>query len=124
MSLAKDVCFKTCNSCKRTESPSVDITTPPSLPPIPSDVPSHSPTKEPIVGGEACCSQDFKNCADLDDWCIENEENCNSCGGIIIYNAPLDCIFRWGDCTDDMDGCCSPATCQGDSNYAQCLGDP
>ena len=114
---AKDVCKVTCDTCDETSAP---VTSPVSRPPTlaPTSSPSTSPVTSP-TGSGPCCSQDFRTCTySSGEWC---EANCSSCGGVMITGAPLQCIARYGECTNNVSGCCEPATCQGSSSYRQCL---
>ncbi len=127
---ARDVCKAACDTCYLTDepsaSPSETPTVSPSLPPTkaPSKAPTGSPTKfsspAPTRGG-SCCSQDFRTCADLPEWCYESEGNCQSCQGIIIHDAPRQCKARYATCTWSVNSCCAPATCQGNEQYKQCV---
>lgn len=120
---ARDVCRAACDTCYLTSEPSTVPTTSPTIAPsaAPSTAPTNAPTKSPVRSG-TCCSQDFKTCSDsLPGWCDESENNCQQCGGIIITDAPRQCIAKWGECTWWVKGCCSPATCQGNQYYRQCL---
>ena len=90
-------------------SPTSSITSPPS--------PS-TPTEN------GCCSQNFKNCDSS--WCGDTESQCLSCGTDgdktwLPDGEQTSCIARWGDCTNDVSGCCSPGLCVGDQWYKQCL---
>ena len=101
-----------------TPRPSLRVT------PQPTPNPTPSPTSAPAPTGDNsyCCSYDMINCSS--GWCNESSGNCNDCNGYWMpTSGPSDCrITIWGDCTDDVDGCCAPSVCTGDSIwYKQCL---
>jgi len=119
---AKVVCKCTC-----------DIHSPPSS--APSSKPNtKSPTNVPVTSSPTkliptsvptrsdCCSQDFKTCStNVGSWCHNNEQNCLTCGGSFISDAPRKCIARWDSCNANPSGCCSPATCERvEGQYKQC----
>jgi hypothetical protein len=52
-------------------------------------------------------------------WCSSNENNCGSCSGYWIEDGPKTCVAKWGDCTNDVNGCCV-GTCKGNKWYKQC----
>lgn len=103
-----------------TAFPTSDVTANPTANPTnpPTKSPVSNPTKAPTGGGNYCCSNNFKTCAS---WLSHfDEAGCtsNSYGWI---QEGLNCIARWGDCTNNIDGCCSPGTCKGNQWYSQCL---
>ncbi|KAG7363798.1 laminin G domain containing protein [Nitzschia inconspicua] len=92
--------------------------------PNPTPNPTKSPTPNPTVpsgGGTGCCSWDYKTCG-ADAWCNQSNSNCQgSCSGLWLPNGALpNCVARWGECTNNVNGCCSPGQCQGDQWYKQC----
>ncbi len=129
----KDVCKAACGTCDVTDEPTVSptklATNEPTVKPtdLTTEMPTRSPTKNPTKAptpstSSPCCSQDFRTCPDgMSSWCNQSEGNCQQCGGVIITGAPLQCIGKWGECTNDINGCCSPASCQGSGGYKQCL---
>ena len=105
-------------------SPTPPSPTPPS--PTPPSPATPSPTPPPPTGN-GCCSQNYKTCDAT--WCGDTEAKCLTCGSAgdktWLPNGPVDnCIARFGDCTNNMDGCCGPAACIGNQWYRQCLPDP
>ena len=105
-------------------SPTPPSPTPPSPTP-PSPTPP-SPTPPPPTGN-GCCSQNFKTCDAT--WCGDTEAKCLTCGSpgdkTWLPNGAVDnCIARFGECTNDTDGCCGSAACIGNQWYRQCLPDP
>jgi len=102
---------------------------------VPTDAPASSPVKTPTkapvsnpvkvptkapVGGPGCCSQDFKECVS---WCGTTREECLSCGQDVFWikGAQTGCVARFGDCTNDVNGCCGTRLeCVGDQYYRQC----
>ena len=128
---AREVCKALCDTCTYTLSPaSSPVNEPSSEPPntnpttreptttAPTVKLTHTPTKAQLTH---CCSHDFKTCANSGSWCHENRKHCEQCNGMLIFNAPLKCIERWGECTNNLNGCCAPATCRGNRHYRQCL---
>lgn len=108
-----------------TPHPSLRVTPQPTPNPTPN--PTSSPTKAPVDpptgDNEHCCSFDMVNCH-TDDWCNASSGNCGGCNGNWISTSPpADCrIPKWGACTNDVDGCCAPSVCTGNSiYYKQCL---
>ena len=102
-------------------SPTPPSPTPPS-PTAPSPTP---PAPTPPTNG--CCSQNYKDCDAT--WCGDTEAQCLSCGSSgdktwLPDGAVSSCIARFGECTNDVNGCCSPAICVGDQWYKQCLPNP
>lgn len=97
------------------------------FPPVSTDAPSAKPSLEPSVSPPSpagCCSQNFKNCDAL--WCGSTKEECESCGNGNAWlengQVATSCLARWGDCTNDVNACCSPAVCvQVNDYYSQCL---
>jgi len=136
---AKEVCKVECGTCSTnqpstfpssaaptlqkspTVAPSTSTETPTFAPTyVPTHAPTHAPTKFPTTSSDACCSNDYKNCMNSP-WCDESSTNCQQCGGILITGAPLQCVAKWAECTNDTDGCCAPSTCQGNGgSYMQC----
>ncbi len=122
---AKDVCREICGTCP-TSNPTQTPTKSPTGSPskkrtsAPNESPSKGPSKTPTsstshpskspVSSDACCSQFFNICKD-NPWCQQSEENCTTCNGVFLSNLPLQCIPRFGMCTDDENGCCYPSTC-------------
>jgi len=81
-----------------------------------------SPTTATPKSG--CCTYDYKTCSTTDpnNYCNSSQANCeNGCSGTYMYDLPRTCIALWGECTNNVGGCCSPSTCQGDQWYKQCL---
>ena len=136
----KDICKAICGTCPTssptqlpTKAPSRTPTEPITSSPVKS--PTKAPSKKPTsvtnkptsspVSGSVCCSQFFNVCKD-NPWCQESEENCTTCNGVFLPNLPLQCIPRFGMCTDNEDGCCYPSTCvSGNSGTAkQCMYSP
>jgi len=105
-----------------TSTPTEDPTTVPTTT-SPTRTPTEDPTMSPTTPSSTpCCSNDFQTCNLSDSaWCNESLSNCQQCGGIFITGAPLDCLPKWGECTNDINGCCAPASCQGNGGYRQCL---
>ena len=91
-----------------TQSPVVPVTKSPTL----------SPVKSPTASNTYCCSWDGKFCG-TDEWCSSTENNCGSCSGYWIEDGPKTCVAKWGDCTNDVNGCCV-GTCKGNKWYKQC----
>ena len=88
----------------------------------PSALITSAPSKAPsLVGPIRCCSQDYKTCGDLAQFCNANDANCARCDGIMIYGAPLQCLAKYAECTNDVQNCCRPSSCQGGRFYKQCL---
>ena len=77
-----------------------------------------------------CCSQTATQCVN---WCGSHykEKSCNKCNDQLFWldqGLPQQpCVGNWDDCTDYYNGvagsvgCCTPLTCKGDNEYAQCL---
>lgn len=136
---AKDVCREICGTCptsnptqRPTESPTGSPSKKNTL--APNKSPSKGPTKTPTsstshpskspVSSDACCSQFFNICKD-NPWCQDSEENCTTCNGVFLSNLPLQCIPRYGMCTNDENGCCYPSTCiSGNGTSKQCMYSP
>ena len=62
-----------------------------------------------------CCTWNYKDC-EGDEWCSANVGNCaGACNGFWLEKdrVPTNCIALWGECTDDIDGCCTPSVCDG-----------
>jgi len=119
--------FWNCMEVKITDgSPTTPTPTQPSPnPPSPTPPTPNPPTPPPSVStGDGCCSMNFKDCDS--EWCGDTEAQCLSCGTAgdktwLPNGARTNCIARWGDCTNDENGCCSPGLCVGDQFYKQCL---
>merc|ERR1712156_785483 len=139
---ANEVCRVLCGTCS-TSAPSMYPSNHPSVAPTSSN-PTESPTasSRPSISTSTmpslrksanptittttpistpCCSNNFQTCLNSSPWCDKSEANCQKCGGVIITGAPLQCIPKWNECTNDHDGCCAPASCQGNKGYRQCL---
>ena len=107
-----------------TQSPSASPSDQPSLGPIdqePTTAPVPTPST-PTYPGSFCCSWNYKDCGDSE-WCGANEENCGLCEGFWMDedSVPTNCIAQWGDCTNDIEGCCTPGVCDdGNQWYRQC----
>mmetsp|Transcript_6018 Transcript_6018/g.8768 ORF Transcript_6018/g.8768 Transcript_6018/m.8768 type:complete len:463 (+) Transcript_6018:105-1493(+) len=72
---------------------------------------------------EYCCSNDYKACKQ-GAWCNKSESNCGRCNGhwMEVNSCGPDGIPRWKECTNNVDKCCSPATCTFvNGYYSQCL---
>lgn len=70
-----------------------------------------------------CCTHDYKTCH-TQSFCNRDQSACRrECKGEWIRDdwCPADGIPKYGECTNNVDGCCSPATCQGDAYYKQCM---
>lgn len=85
-----------------------------------------APVTPAPTGGNGCCSQNYKDCDAT--WCGDTKEQCLSCGSsgdkTWLVNGPVTgCIARFGDCTNDVDGCCAPSSCIGNEFYRQCRPD-
>jgi len=92
----------------------------PTLPPPPVSAPTTPPVESPPPGN-FCCSNNYKDC-NVSGWCAESKIRCEgSCGASWIEQGKCSGIPLWGDCTNDVDNCCAPATCQGNEWYKQCL---
>jgi len=122
-------CRNTCEICAPfTSAPSTALskspTNPPTDPPTgrPTTSPSSKPSSSPVSSQDVCCSQYFNVCKD-NDFCQLSEENCTTCNGVFLPGLPLMCIARYGECTDDEDGCCFPSTCISGTRgtYKQCM---
>lgn len=102
-----------------TPNPTPPVTSQPT--PNPTQAPVNSPPTDDTAN---CCSYDGANCHN-DVWCGATEARCEgSCGGTWISKTdPSNCrIPKWGDCTNDIVGCCAPSVCTGNSIwYKQCL---
>ena len=92
--------------------------------PPPTQAPVPSPTNAPVGGNESfCCSNNYKDC-DVSGWCAENQSRCEgSCSGrwIEVGHCPSNGIPLYGECTGNVDGCCTPGVCQGNQYYRQCV---
>ena len=103
---------------------------PPTQPPVPTQppAPSKKPTPSPVgqqCETSGCCSQDFASCVT---WCGSTKNECLSCGQEVgwICGEQTGCKPRWGDCTNDQNGCCDGLTCVTvNPGYSQCrIADP
>jgi cellulose 1,4-beta-cellobiosidase len=115
-----------CNGCEPCKS---SVTSSPTYSPTkpPSSVPTSSPTATTLsptsTDNDYCCTWDFYNCGS-DEWCNENETNCQgSCGGAWLKKSSdaMKCLAKWQECTSDPNACCAPTICKGNENYKQCL---
>lgn len=95
----------------------------PTMAPTPrptTKAPTKAPTTPTGPSGSFCCSNNYKDC-DVTGWCAQSQSRCEgSCGASWIEVGSCTGIPLWGDCTNDTNGCCAPATCQGDQWYKQC----
>jgi len=94
------------------------------LSPVSAPTPSRTtpPVTEPTPSSNGCCSHKFKEC-DVD-WCGSTEASCNACGSgkVWLANGPVQsCVPRYDACTNNINGCCAPARCEGDQWYKQCV---
>ena len=133
--IAADLMFtnrvKIISSAPTTLAPTgAPITAAPTISAKPSSVTPAPVTPAPVTaaptGGNGCCSQNYKDCDAT--WCGDTKEKCLSCGSsgdkTWLPNGPVTgCIARFGDCTSDVDGCCSPSKCIGNEWYRQCRPD-
>jgi hypothetical protein len=115
-----------------TSHPSGQLSSMPSgAPSQSSQKPSSKPSTAPVVTtpptptgpGSFCCSHNTKDCTE-DEWCDANEGNCGACNGLWMdpNSIPATCIARWGECTNDIDGCCPSNACvAGNEWYKQCI---
>merc|ERR1711862_698539 len=73
-------------------------------------------------GDKYCCSDDFKSCK-KDGYCNANGNNCKRCNGLWMKedSCPANGIKRWGECTNNTNGCCGPATCKGSKWHKMCI---
>lgn len=135
---AKEVCKVACGTCNTSQpsaspsiqpsyvptsskSPTISPSSSTELPTSSTESPTHAPSKAPSASSGQCCSNNYRTCMGSN-WCDESSTNCQQCGGTLITGAPLQCIAKWDECTNDNDGCCAPATCQGyGGSYMQCL---
>mmetsp|Transcript_26757 Transcript_26757/g.40637 ORF Transcript_26757/g.40637 Transcript_26757/m.40637 type:complete len:337 (-) Transcript_26757:54-1064(-) len=70
-----------------------------------------------------CCTHDYKTCH-TQSFCNRDKSVCRrECGGEWIRDdwCPADGIPKWGECTNNVDGCCAPGKCEGNQYYKQCL---
>jgi hypothetical protein len=111
---------KTPSPTKTTPSPTKQPPKAPIQAPITTTfVPTKSPEALPSIDEPACCSQDFVTCGS--GWCSFNDVNCAGCGGVWMVPGNNNCTPRYGQCTQNEDGCCPPATCEGSQYYKQCV---
>jgi hypothetical protein len=98
-----------------TKTPVVNPTMTPSTRPSPA-------TNAPSGGASFCCSNDYKEC-NVSGWCSTSKERCEtSCRNIWIEVGSCSTgLPKWSECTHNVDGCCAPATCQGNEWYRQCV---
>merc|ERR1712176_1679936 len=97
----------------------------PTKPPVPTQppAPSKKPTPSPVgqqCETSGCCSQDFASCVT---WCGSTKNECLSCGQEVgwICGEQTGCKPRWGDCSDDQNGCCDGLSCVTvNPGYSQC----
>ena len=106
-------------------NPTPPSPTPPSpTPPTPTPPSPNTPAPTvPAPSGNGCCSMNFKTCDST--WCGDTKDQCLSCGtsgdkAWLPNGEQSTCIARWGECTNNPDGCCSPGVCVGDEHYKQC----
>merc|ERR1712176_270486 len=98
---------------------------PPTQPPVPTQPPAPSKKPTPSPAGQqcdtsGCCSQDFASCVT---WCGSTKNECLSCGQEVgwICGGQTGCKPRWGDCSDDQNGCCDGLSCVTvNPGYSQC----
>jgi choice-of-anchor A domain-containing protein len=110
-----------------TPAPVALPTTPPTKQPVAP--PTTPPTKQPVAtpqptAGGGCCSQNWKQCLNNPGWCGNTKSDCDRCGQTWLPSGPQSstCVARWGDCTSNASGCCSPGRCVKQNNwYSQCL---
>eukprot|EP00591_Stephanopyxis_turris_P010789 CAMPEP_0195507578 /NCGR_PEP_ID=MMETSP0794_2-20130614/1000_1 /TAXON_ID=515487 /ORGANISM="Stephanopyxis turris, Strain CCMP 815" /LENGTH=605 /DNA_ID=CAMNT_0040634313 /DNA_START=164 /DNA_END=1981 /DNA_ORIENTATION=- len=105
-----------------TTTPTVSPTNSPTNSPT-TTVVTGSPSKQPSIENEFCCTWDFFHCG-IDSWCNENESNCHSgCGGAWIKksSAAMQCIAKWEECTGEVGKCCDSLMCIGNEKYKQCV---
>ena len=86
--------------------------------------PATTDASDSIGLGNFCCSWNYKDC-EGSEWCNANEGNCaGACNGFWLMekdSVPSKCIALWGECTNDIDGCCTPSVCDdGNEEYRQC----
>ena len=113
-------------SLRPSNSPSLRPSSLPSRRPssLPSDVPSVTPSFLPTDGpndAQYCCSGDYKTCkSGAGDYC-HSEWTCeNRCDGLWIEQGSCTGIPLYGECTNDRNGCCPPASCKGNRWFRQC----
>lgn len=85
-----------------------------------SSEPTESPQtiydSKPTTSEIGCYSNNYKTCNHPD-----FQSNSDSCDSIWLPNGEQqNCIPLWSECTGDTVGCCEPAICYGDNDYAQC----
>merc|ERR1712176_1294951 len=98
---------------------------PPTQPPVPTQPPAPSNKPTPSPAGQqcdtsGCCSHDFASCIT---WCGSTKNECLSCGQEVgwICGEQTGCKPRWGDCSDDQNGCCDGLSCVTvNPGYSQC----
>jgi hypothetical protein len=80
-----------------------------------------APTPASVTPGGNCCSYNFVSCG-TDSWCNQSEANCSGpCNGNWIDpNSVSNCLARYSECTNNVNSCCAPTTCQGSQYYRQC----
>lgn len=93
----------------------------------PTKAPTKSPSsvfsKIPTSESAFCCSNNFKDC-NVSGWCGESKERCNGCNSNNLWMEQGSCsygIAKWMECTNNVNGCCAPATCQGNQWYRHCV---
>ncbi len=73
-----------------------------------------SDLQPPSVSG--CYSNNYKTCNHPD-----FQSGSDSCASIWLPDGEQhDCIPLWSECTGNSGGCCGPAICYGDAQFAQC----
>merc|ERR1712183_486560 len=95
-------------------SPTPPPTKSPTPPPTktPTKTPTPPPSLAPVApsggSGSFCCSTDYKNCG-TDTWCNDSQSNCEgNCNGSWIGVGSCSGLARYAECTNDINGCCSP----------------
>ena len=90
---------------------------------VPSKAPTNvAPTEKPVSGGDAfCCSNNYKDC-NVGGWCGSERNRCEgSCGALWMEEGSCSGLPKYAECTNNINACCAPATCQGDQYYRQCV---
>ena len=93
---------------------------------VPTKEPTEVPTNKPTNGSEtspakACFRNDYKT-KKTNQQCHKNKNKCKNCGGGYWLDDVdrNNCIAHWGECTNDVKGCCPGLQCVGNKWYKQC----